>query len=73
MEVLRNFIGDSYVYELEENIKYKAVEIRRNYALKLPDAVIAATALENDLTLITQNIKDFGKTKKLSLINLFDL
>lgn len=73
MDVLNNFIGDSFVHELEQNIKDKTVEIRRNYAIKLPDAIIAATALVNDLTLISQNIKDFGKIHELSLVNLFDL
>lgn len=73
MDVLRNFIGDSFVHELERKIKDKTVEIRRTCAIKLPDAIIAATALVNDLTLINQNIKDFRKLQDLNLVNLFDL
>ncbi len=41
----------------------KAVELIRNYSnshgLLLPDALIAATALENDLTVVTYNVGDF--------------
>ncbi len=41
----------------------KAVELIRNYSnsheLLLPDALIAATALENDLTVVTYNVDDF--------------
>lgn len=41
----------------------KAIELIRNYSnsygLLLPDALIAATALENDLTVVTYNVDDF--------------
>jgi predicted nucleic acid-binding protein len=41
----------------------RAIELIRNYSnshgLLLPDALIAATALENDLTIVTYNIDDF--------------
>ena len=41
----------------------KAIKLIRNYSnshgLLLPDALIAATALENDLTIVTYNIDDF--------------
>ena len=41
----------------------KAIELIRSYSnsygLLLPDALIAATALENDLTIVTYNIDDF--------------
>lgn len=37
--------------------------------MSLGDAIIAATALENDLTLATANIKDFKHIEGLKLIN----
>lgn len=41
----------------------RAIELIRRYSnshgLMLPDALIAATALENDLTIVTYNIDDF--------------
>jgi predicted nucleic acid-binding protein len=38
----------------------------------LPDAIIAATALENDLILLTHNISDFDKIRDLKLKNPYD-
>ena len=42
--------------------------LRRKYSsIKLPDAIIAATAIFTGTTLITRNIKDFQKIKELKL------
>ena len=41
--------------------------IRRSTHISLIDAIIAATALELDLTVATLNNKDFGKVKGLKL------
>jgi len=43
------------VIELNKEIKKHAVEFRRKYNLKLPDAIIAATAFELGATLITND------------------
>ena len=59
IEVLKNFIEDSLIIELEQPIKLKAAEIRKQNNIKLPDAIIAATAIIHDLTLITRNTKRF--------------
>lgn len=71
--VLKNFIADCFVFELEQDIKNKTAELRKVYAIKLPDAIIAATALVNGLTLISRNTKDFNKIEGLDLVNPFDL
>jgi len=73
IEVLRDFIKNSNVLELDENVKNKAIEIKRNYKIKLPDAVIAATALVYDLELITRNVKDFESIVELKIKNPWDL
>ena len=69
--VLKDFIKDSIVFELDQNIKTKTIEIRKNYTIKLPDAIIAATAVVNNLTLISRNTKDFSKIQELSLLDPF--
>lgn len=71
--VLKNFIADSYVFELEQEIKEKTAELRKIYSIKLPDAIIAATAIVNEHTLLSRNTKDFNKIEGLSLLNPFDL
>ena len=41
---------------------------RREYRLKLPDAIVAATAVTNDATLVTSD-NDFKNVPELSIIN----
>jgi len=67
--VLHEFINDCVVIELEKPIKLKTAEIRKQHRIKLPDAIISATAIIHDLTLITHNISDF---KNINQVRLFD-
>jgi hypothetical protein len=39
--------------------------------IKLSDAIIAATAIVNNLYLITNNVKDFDMIQNLKIINPF--
>jgi predicted nucleic acid-binding protein len=73
MEVLHAFINDALVIELEQPIKLSTAVIRKQYRIKLPDAIIAATALVHDLTLITRNTSDFKNIEGLKIIDLFNL
>jgi len=73
MEVLRNFISDAMVIELERPIKLKTAEIRRASKAKLPDAIIAATAIVYDLTLITRNTADFKSIQGLQVVDPHNL
>ena len=72
VEVVRNFIKDAFVIELESAIKIKAAEIRKLYKIKLPDAIIAATSLIYNLTLITRNTKDFEDIEGLKILNIWN-
>ena len=73
LEVLHNFITDTFVIELEKPVKLKTAEIRKQYKIKLPDAIIAATALVYDLILITRNSSDFKNIQGLHIIDPFSL
>ena len=57
---------------IDAEIKNAAIKIRRNYRLKLPDAIIAATALHLGVPLITRNTRDFKDISELRLINPFE-
>jgi predicted nucleic acid-binding protein len=72
MEVLHNFIGDALIVELEQPIKYKTADIRKKHKIKLPDAIIAATALIYELTLVTRNASDFKNIEGLQVVNPWD-
>jgi predicted nucleic acid-binding protein len=72
VEMVEAFVNDSSIIELEKPVKIKAAEIRRLHSIKLPDAIIAASALVYDLTLITRNTKDFKNIEGLALVNPWD-
>jgi len=67
--LVRDFITDSNVLGLDEEITELCVGLRRKKSIKTPDAIIAATALANNYTLITANEKDFSNIKALKVIN----
>lgn len=69
--LLKKFISKCVVYELDNAIKLKTIEIRKQFKLKLPDAVIAATAIVNNYFLISRNATDFNKISSLNLVNPF--
>lgn len=48
----------------------EAARIRREHGLKMPDALIAATALLQAATLITANARDFRRVSSLKLIEV---
>lgn len=55
-------------YGLSEPVIAQAIHIRKAFALKLPDAVIAATAMTHGLQLVTANEIDFKRVDGLSLV-----
>ncbi|MFY7805844.1 MAG: PIN domain-containing protein [Limnoraphis robusta] len=46
----------------------KIIEIRQQYRLKLPDAIIAAMAIQNSASLVTAD-QEFAKVTVLTVIN----
>ncbi len=69
ISMLKTFINSCIVHNLSEQIILKTIEIRKNLRLKLPDAIIAATSLVHDLSLLTRNVTDFNKVPGLNVIN----
>lgn len=70
--LFHEFINTSILLELNSKIIDKTIDLRKHYAIKLPDAIIAASALENDLIILTRNIKDFSKIKSLGVLNPYE-
>ena len=66
-ERIRSLIQDCHVLFLTENVKNKTISLRRAYKIKLPDAIIAATAIENKLQLITAD-KGLKRVSELNLL-----
>lgn len=49
----------------------RVIEIRSDQAIKLPDAIIAASAMIENLPLMTRSIADFKRVPGLALIDPF--
>ena len=59
------------IYPVDEDIAEQAIGLRRRVKIKLADAVIAATALVNNLKLATRNMEDYKTVKELEIFNPF--
>jgi len=58
------------VTPLDNRVKDTAIAIRKKYKLKLPDSIVAATAIAYDIPLITAD-KQFNAISELQLL-LYD-
>jgi len=63
------FISLANVIEIDKPIIQYCIDLRKNYKIKLPDAIIAATALARKLSLVTNNERDFVSIQNLIVIN----
>ena len=55
------FMRHAAVYELTNDIAEQTIRLRQQFKTKTPDAIIAATALVNGLTVVTHNTDDFTR------------
>ncbi len=60
-QATRSFLGSFEVIAVNEQIAERAVSLRRSRRIKLPDAVIWATAQAEGALLVTRNTKDFPR------------
>lgn len=65
--ILQDFVKDSVIIPLTQEIVFKCISIRRSRKIKTPDAIIAATAIIHKLILIT-NDSHFLNIKDLTVI-----
>ncbi|OGI01740.1 MAG: hypothetical protein A2Y25_06655 [Candidatus Melainabacteria bacterium GWF2_37_15] len=66
------FIKNAQILDITNEIIETAIKIRQKAKIKSADAIIAATAFNNKLTLVTRDNKDFHKVKGLSIYNPFE-
>ncbi len=65
----QTFLSFFNIITIDASIINKTIAIRKEVKIKLPDAIIAATALVNNLQLLSSNLQDFSKVEDLTIIN----
>lgn len=60
-DVTRAFLKSLEIVQINEEIAELAINLRQSHRLKLPDAIILASAQFLGATLVTRNTKDFGQ------------
>jgi len=68
----QKFIEQANVLKADDDIINQTVHIRKSHKVKIPDAIVAATALVNDLILISRNTSDFKNIPGLQMENPWD-
>jgi predicted nucleic acid-binding protein len=66
-EILRRTLAQMHEIEVDPVIAELGGTLKRDLRLPTPDALIAATALEHELPLMTRNVRHFGLVEGLDL------
>ena len=67
---IQEFLSGFRIISIDEAIKKEAIALRRKFSLKLPDCIVAATAITLNLILITSD-KQFRQVNNL-LLELYE-
>jgi predicted nucleic acid-binding protein len=70
---VEEFLAPFREIAVDRSIAERAGRLRRGSALRTPDALIAATAIEHGLELVTRNLRDFKDIRGLKLRDLTSL
>lgn len=62
-EIRRGFLSHFRILPLTTVVAEEAVTLRRKHAVKLPDAIIWATAITEKCLLVSRNTKDFPRNE----------
>lgn len=71
-EKCKRLLDRATIYSLDDTIADKTIELKRKLNIKLADAIIAATAISNNLKLLTRNVDDFKMIDEIEVINPFE-
>lgn len=65
--IVENLLQDSTIIDINSEIKKIVIELRKAHKIKLPDAIIAATAFYLNIPLMTSD-KRLSKLKELNIL-----
>jgi predicted nucleic acid-binding protein len=66
-KIITRTLENCYIIDINHKIKQLAIQIKQNAKVKLPDAIIAATAMQYELPLVTAD-KGFSRITNLDLL-----
>ena len=66
---LQDLINNVIVIELSRDVVNQTIQLKKIKKMKLPDAIIAATALVHNLTIVSRNKSDFKNIDGLKCID----
>ncbi len=69
LKLSKELVNSCYIFESNPQIIQKTILLKQSYKLKLPDVIIAATAIVYKLPFLTSD-SDFKKINELELIFL---
>lgn len=69
-DVVSRLLGPLREVGIDRAIAERAGRVRRETGIRLPDALIAATALERKLEVATRNTRDFSQVRGIRLRSL---
>jgi predicted nucleic acid-binding protein len=72
-QVLADFVKAAVIHPLNDPIVRRTIALCKQSKIKLPDAIIAATALTENFVLVTRNTGDFKNIAGLGLLNPWEL
>ena len=68
---IKNLLSDCEILRFSSSIKELTIELKQKFSIKLPDAIIAATAKYYDIPLLTAD-KDFKKLESVVDVIILD-
>ena len=69
--LIENMLSEFYRIDYCQEIEDILIIIRKHKKIKIPDAIIAASAIFNDSILVTRNTQDFINIPNLKVLNPF--
>jgi predicted nucleic acid-binding protein len=70
-QAIEDLLSQFSSVSLSREIEDQTIQLKRRHKIKLPDAIIAATALNQDAFLLTRNVRDFKGIVALKVENPF--
>ncbi|CCI35582.1 MAG: type II toxin-antitoxin system VapC family toxin [Microcystis sp.] len=70
-QIIEDLLSQFELIPILREIEYLTIQLKRQYKIKIPDAIIAATTLSQNGCLVTRNVDDFKGISGLNIKNPF--